>query len=110
MSRAPALSAGHASSGVRMPEVFAAASGLSTSSSRPSRDHESPVMSVKETAAYLRRSVATVYVMLGAGQLQAVKDGARTFILRSSVEQHLRSLRPAVIQPSKRYAGAKEPA
>ena len=43
------------------------------------------LMSVNETALATNRSRSSVYLMIAAGELQAVKDGARTLVYGESI-------------------------
>jgi len=50
---------------------------------------ESPYMTIPEAAALLRCSRQRVDNLLSARRLTRVKDGRRTLVLRSEIEQHL---------------------
>ncbi len=49
----------------------------------------SPYLSVEETATYMRCSKQRVHDLTSSGRLRRVKDGTRTLLERSEVEQYL---------------------
>jgi len=54
---------------------------------------ESPYLSAEEAAAYLRCSRQRVYDLLSARRLTRIKDGSRTLLARSEVEEYLNGRR-----------------
>jgi hypothetical protein len=67
-------------------------------------------LSINETAEALNTCPSQVYVMLGNGSLQAVKDGTRTKVIYESVKQRAATLPKATIKPPKpRRTGAPTP-
>ena len=56
-------------------------------------EQPSPYLSVEEAAAYLRCSRQRVYDLLSARRLTRIKDGSRTLLARSEVEEYLNGRR-----------------
>jgi excisionase family DNA binding protein len=50
---------------------------------------ESPYLNVEEAAAYLRCKPQRVHDLLSQGKLTRYKDGARTLILRSELDEYV---------------------
>jgi excisionase family DNA binding protein len=50
---------------------------------------ESPYLTVREAAAYIRASPQRIYDLLSSRRLSKYKDGARVLIRRSDLDQHL---------------------
>ena len=53
-------------------------------------------MTIKKVVEHTGRSQASIYNLLAAGLLDAVKDGKRTMITGESLERHFSSLPPVV--------------
>jgi excisionase family DNA binding protein len=81
-----------------------------------SREHTppftSPLLTIKETAAYLKLSAAYLYTLIGQKRLPVVKLGARTMLTRASLDEYIiENTRPAaaVTAPRKRGRPPKFP-
>ena len=57
--------------------------------------------SVSEAARLIDAGESTIWDLLAKGELDAVKDGARTKILMASIERHVASRPKARFQPLK---------
>jgi excisionase family DNA binding protein len=56
----------------------------------------SPLLTIKETAAYLKLSAAYLYTLIGQKRLPVVKLGARTMLTRASLDEYIvQNTRPA---------------
>ena len=53
------------------------------------RSESSPYMTIPEAAAYLRCGRQRIDDLLSQRRLARIKDGSRTLVLRSEIEQHL---------------------
>jgi excisionase family DNA binding protein len=69
-----------------------------------SRAHQSPYLTVEETAIYLRCRRQRIYDLLSQRRLSRIKDGGRTLISRAELEAYLR--RGADEAPSARWNSA----
>ena len=59
---------------------------------------------IAETGEAIARSRSSVYEMIAAGELEAVKDGARTLVYGHSIVQRTASLPRAVMGKTKEAA------
>jgi hypothetical protein len=59
-------------------------------------------LSIKKTAALTGESRSRVYQLLGTGEYQGVKSGAKTLVLFESIKRRMAGLPRAVIAPPKR--------
>jgi hypothetical protein len=57
------------------------------------------LVSIPQTSQLIGRCVATVYELLGSGQLRGVKSDNRTLIPMDSIKEYVESLKPAVVAP-----------
>jgi excisionase family DNA binding protein len=53
---------------------------------------------LKEVGVILKRSRAGLYLMIGRGELAAVKHGKHTVIRQSELDRYLATLQPATVQ------------
>jgi hypothetical protein len=60
------------------------------------------LVSIPQTTQLIGRCTATVYELLGSGQLRAVKSDGRTLVTMDSIKSYVASLPPAVIAPRPR--------
>jgi hypothetical protein len=58
-------------------------------------------LSVPATAVFINSGKSTVWEKLARGELEAVKDGARTKVTMASIERHVTSWPPAKFHPLK---------
>ena len=67
---------------------------------------------LKETGVILKRSRAGLYLMIGRGELEAVKHGKNTVIRQSEIERYLSALPKATVVsvPPMRGRGCECPA
>jgi hypothetical protein len=59
-------------------------------------------VSVPQSAQMIGRCIATIYELIGAGQLRAVKSDGRTLVIVESLHEYINSLPPAQIAPRPR--------
>jgi hypothetical protein len=52
------------------------------------------LFSINETGHVIGKGPTTIYQLINRGELDAVKDGYRTFITRESIERRIASLKP----------------
>jgi hypothetical protein len=57
------------------------------------------LVSIPQTAQYIGRCTATVYELIGAGVLVAVKSDGRTLVTMESIKRYVASLPLAKIAP-----------
>ena len=57
------------------------------------------LLSIPQTSQTIGRCVATVYELLGSGQLEAKKSDARTLVTMESIRRYVDSLPKAEIAP-----------
>jgi hypothetical protein len=57
------------------------------------------LLSIPQTAQVIGRCTATIYELIGSGQLQAKKSDGRTLVTMASIKSYVASLPPAVIAP-----------
>ena len=55
------------------------------------------LLSIPQTSQMIGRCVATVYELLGSGQLEAKKSDARTLVTMESIKQYVASLPKAEV-------------
>jgi hypothetical protein len=60
------------------------------------------LVSIPQTCQLIGRCTATVYELLGGGQLDAVKSDGRTLVTMISIKRYVDSLPPAKITPRPR--------
>jgi hypothetical protein len=60
------------------------------------------LVSIPHTCQLIGRCTATVYELLGSGQLDAVKSDGRTLVTMTSIKRYVDSLPPAKISPRPR--------
>jgi hypothetical protein len=60
------------------------------------------LVSIPQTSQVISRCVATVYELIGAGQLVAVKSDGRTLVTMDSIKGYVASLPPAKVAPPRR--------
>ena len=67
---------------------------------------------LKEVGVILKRSRAGLYLMIGRGELEAVKHGKHTVIRQSEIDRYMATLQPATVQavPPMRGRGCERPA
>jgi excisionase family DNA binding protein len=53
------------------------------------QQYDSPYLSVREAAAFLRCQPQRVYDLLSDGRLRRVKEGSRVLVLRADLEAYL---------------------
>jgi Helix-turn-helix domain len=59
-------------------------------------------VAVPQAAQMIGRCVATIYELIGSGQIKAVKSDGRTLIIVQSLHQYINSLPEAKIAPRPR--------
>jgi hypothetical protein len=57
------------------------------------------LLSLPQTSQTIGRCIATVYELLGSGQLRGVKSDARTLVTMESIKEYVASLKPVVVAP-----------
>jgi hypothetical protein len=57
------------------------------------------LVSIPQTSQLVGRCVATIYELLGSGQLRGVKSDARTLVTMESIKEYVASLPPAQVAP-----------
>lgn len=57
------------------------------------------LVSIPQTSQYIGRCTATVYELIGAKVLDAVKSDGRTLVTMESIKRYVASLQPAQIAP-----------
>jgi hypothetical protein len=77
----------------------------------PEGTQQSPVLTIAETALLFRTSVKSIRKAARSGELEVIKLGRTTYVLREPLEQKLKAKVPLVAAtPSTRAAkSAKEP-
>jgi hypothetical protein len=57
------------------------------------------LVSIPQTSQLVGRCVATIYALIGSGELDAKKSDGRTLITMESIKRYVRKLPPAQIAP-----------
>ena len=60
------------------------------------------LVSIPQGCQMIGRGVATMYELIGAGRVRAVKDGARTLLEVESLREYARSLPAAKVAPPRK--------
>jgi hypothetical protein len=55
------------------------------------------LLSIPQTSQTIGRCIATVYELLGSGQLEGKKSDARTLVTMESIKRYVASLPPAKV-------------